>query len=594
MNSKLSWFTRMNFAIVALFILLVFSQANKNFVLDEVDFPAVAASISESGLPYEYRGETEPHALGLWHPPLYAYSLGGFVKMFGLSENTVRAFGLLCTMLSALLCLLIYKELFQKTFKEASCVSTVFLSLFLLHPYTIANTTLPDIDSTILPVTILCFIYGLIKSFEIRDDLNSFDWPLRNSIFMSFLFALNLWAKMTTPLVLIPTLAVILCVKGLPFLKSISNAVTVLLLGGSIFLITYGIYCYLLALPFDFTFSFLVASFTKNSTSSHDLSAVLSGIISHLAFSQYFINWMGLIFTFTFFLAFFVLILREKKTDSEYVFIVLVIFGIFVSAFYLGLTGAFGGFFKYIFPVFPILVLMISHYIYTGINIKLLEAEIIEVSFQNKVVKISHKQTIGMVFVLVFFLMAIYQLFVAKDNILIENAPIHFSLILLIIIAAMGIAIATVRKSESLLLSYAVISIFAVIVGTDLGVSRSQAVATYPTKYHYGQLGFNEAISYLKGNLKPNEVIWSMKDIGHYSSGHYIENYGTIFKNIKDIKVDLDGAIKKYAVRYLIVTSGIGQDRVDAYPDLKTALDDCCEVDRIFGNFVIYKAKLYE
>ena len=114
MNKESRLITWINVIIVAIFVILVFSQSNKKFVLDEVDFPAVAKTISETGMPYEYRGEAEPLALGLWHPPLYAYSLGAFVKVFGSNENTVRAFGMCCTLISALLSLLIYRELFFK------------------------------------------------------------------------------------------------------------------------------------------------------------------------------------------------------------------------------------------------------------------------------------------------------------------------------------------------------------------------------------------------------------------------------------------------------------------------------------------------
>ena len=88
-NEKLRFIVWANVIVVALFVLLIFSQANKKFVLDEFDFPVLAKAISETGMPYHYRGETDTHSLGLWNAPLYAYSLAAFVKVFGFNENTL-------------------------------------------------------------------------------------------------------------------------------------------------------------------------------------------------------------------------------------------------------------------------------------------------------------------------------------------------------------------------------------------------------------------------------------------------------------------------------------------------------------------------
>ena len=170
--------------------------------------------------------------------------------------------------------------------------------------------------------------------------------------------------------------------------------------------------------------------------------------------------------------------------------------------------------------------------------------------------------------------------------------------IAIIIFSIMGIAAAisalSAKKPGSLLLTYGLSILLAVMVGTQFGISRSQAVAVYPTKYHYGQMGFDETASYLKERLVPNEPIWSMKDIGHYANGTWIENYSSIFKTAAEITHNLQDVIKNKGVRYFVVTKGIGQDRVDAYAELKSALDSCCVIDKEFGNFIIYKAKQHE
>jgi 4-amino-4-deoxy-L-arabinose transferase-like glycosyltransferase len=77
---------------ISLFIIFVAVQSDKKFVLDEIDFPIVSHATSETGLPIYYRGQDNPNHLGLYHPPLYIYSLAGFVKIFGFNEISVRFF----------------------------------------------------------------------------------------------------------------------------------------------------------------------------------------------------------------------------------------------------------------------------------------------------------------------------------------------------------------------------------------------------------------------------------------------------------------------------------------------------------------------
>lgn len=594
MKKEFKFFALVNIFFVALFVILVISQSNKKFVLDEIDFPAVATTISKTGLPYEYRGEEEKLALGLWHPPLYAYSLGAFVKAFGSNENTVRAFGMCCTLISAILCILIYKVLFQVTWRSINKFIAIFLPLFLLHPYTIANTTLPDIDSTVLPVTILIFIYGLIRSSLPSNKNEPINWSLKKTIFMSLLFALNLWAKLTTPLVLIPFLSLILYVRGLNLLKSLIVGVSVAFLGSAVFLITYGLYCYLLTLPFDYTFKFLVSSFTKNAASGGAMSERFAGIINHLTNTKYFVNWLGLPFIFTLTLTCGSLFFQKTISKNETVLLVLAGLGFFVTVFYLSLTGAFGGFFKYPYATFPILILVTAHYIYTSLFTKRFNSSGIKISYQNVATEVKHDKIISLLAITLALPLLYYELVIVKDIIIFKSNPVSFLCISIIMGFALLISLYTARSERNLLIAYGIAILFAVTVVTQFAVSRSQSVALYPTKYHYGQLGLDEAIWYLKSKLAPNEPIWSMKDIGYYANNKYIENYGSIFKSQTQIENDLEIIIKNKGIRYLVLTTGIGQDRVDAYPELRTAMDTCCTVDQIFGNFIIYKAKHHE
>jgi hypothetical protein len=590
MFNRVKWFTFANFAIVAIFILLIFAQANKKFVLDEVDFPAVAKTISQTGMPYEYRGENESKALGLWHPPLYAYSLGAFVKVFGANENMVRAFGMCCTLLSALLCLLIYNVRIRTTGKVINPISTIFLSLFLFHPYTIANTTLPDIDSTILPVTFLAFIYGLARKLWSSDVKGPPEWSANDTVFIAILFALNLWAKLTTPLVLIPLLLVIIYIEGFSLRRSILIASSVAILGAIFFLVTYALYCYLFSLPYDYTFRFLIHSFTKNS-SGGGVGSLIKGVLINLGYITQFVNWLGLPFLFAFALTVSSLIFRKLRSKIDVLMLILAGVGLFVAIFYLSLTGAFGGFFKYPYPVFPILMLIVAHHFYEQVFMSNLSANSIRISIENREINISHAHIIIFIFFAVVMIVGYLQLVYVKDSVIMKGNPVGFSFLFVFVGMAILFGALGAKKQEKLFYKYGLTLLFATIVVMNFGISRSQAISPYPTKYHYGQIGLDETVVYLKSKLKLQEPIWSMKDIGLYASGVYYENYGSLFKTEAEIKIEFKDLIENKGVRYFVVTTGIGQDRIDAYGDLKRSLDACCNKDQEFGNLIIYKAK---
>lgn len=593
MENTISWFKWSNLVIIGIFVLLIFAQANKKYVLDEIDFPAVAKTVSETGMPFEYRGETNPKALGLWHPPLYEYSMGAFVKVFGANENTVRAFGMCCMLVSALLCLLIYQELFNIRGEKYYQFATIFLSLFLLHPYTIANTTLPDIDSTVLPLTFLAFIYGAVRAIRREEASRLFVWNAGYTILLSILFALNLWAKLTTPLVLIPILFAIAYVNGVSFLRALFGAARVAIFGGIVFFVTYALYCYLLSLPFGFTFQFLVHSFTKSSSSSGGLLVLLQEVLAHFEYSKQFVNWLGLPYLAVFAISVSYLIFRKGMLHSDKILIVLASAGIFVTGFYLGLTGPFGGFFKYPFPVFSIFALIIAHYFYNELFDASDAISAYKIGFGNGVKQnnvVSNKLVL-IVFIAVVLIAAYIQLVYWKDIVIMEDVAVEYIYLLMLITFGLAVGIAATRYSRRPFVIYSTVILFAILLGTQFGISRSQAVAKYPTKYHYGQIGLDEAAVYLKGKLMPHEPIWGMKDIGQYASGVYYENYGTVFKAEDEISEEFKDLIENKGVRYFVVTTGIGQDRVDAYINLKLALDVCCNKDWEFANYIIYKAK---
>ncbi len=568
--SRLQLSKIISYIFIFIFITLSIVQSDKNFTLDEIDFPAVSLATSETGKPIYYRGEDNKNHIGLYHPPLYIYSLAAYIKIFGFNEISVRFFGVLCTLLTALISIKIIKKLFPREDSEG-IISTIFISLFLSHPYTLANATLPDIDQTILPILISLYLLILIKldSYRFNGKL------LNNTILLlipSLIFAVNLWAKLTTPLALVPLSFFIFLVQKKTVMNALKATLIVGFLGLFFFLVSYFLYCHFLNLPLLYTFEFLIHSFFKGTSGSVGL---VDKIFFNIGYFNYFSSWLTIPFILLFSISFFYLILKKVKSDSEKFTIILSAFGIFVSLFYLCLISPFGGFFKYVFPVFFIFFIPIAYFIYCNLFANY---------SPNKIV--SHKNIF--IFIVLFVILSLsFQSIFVKDISFLTHEKISglfLSIIFLIsfIFSLLYLKLNTYSKILSCI-------IFALTLGYTLGISRTQAIASYPTRYEYGKLGFSDAVNYLKANVFANEPIWAMKDVGFYVNNIYYENYGDVFST--DLNNKFKFLINEKKVRFFVVTSGIGQDRIDVYPVLKEGLNNCCKLDKTFGNFLIYKVK---
>lgn len=542
--------------IIFVFIALVFAQAGKKFVLDELDFPAVAKATSESWRPVYYRGEGTPEHIGLYHPPLYIYALASYIKLFGFSENTIRSFGLLCTLLTTFLTIGIASRLLTR--ERLQFFVPLFCGLYLLNPYTIANTTLPDIDQTVLPVLMTLFAFLL------------FEETTSNKL-LALVFGLLLWAKLTTPLVLVPFAFIYWSIQGKSPVRSLLKSLAVFGSGAMLFFVSYWIYCKAVDLPLQYTFQFLLHSFTKGGDSG-GFDAFFSKIAQNFSNSPALVGWMTLPFVFLFVASTVMLGQRQMREWESRKILLLAGLSVFITVFYCGLISPFGGFFKYPFPAFQFACLTVAFAITGGSKTE------------------AASSTIGSLPIVAFALAAaVIQMTFWKDqsNMGLTSSPRNLALAALVLGILFGLAL--IYQAHAQKIMYGALSIaVGVCLGMGLGISRTQAIATYPTKYYYGQRGIDETVAYLKEQLVPGEVIWSMKDVGFYSGNHYEENYGDFFSaNGKERVLELS----KSKVRFFVGTKQIGEDRIDVYQDIQAALDECCILVKNFGNYYIYKAR---
>jgi 4-amino-4-deoxy-L-arabinose transferase-like glycosyltransferase len=538
-------------AVTFLFIFFVALQGGKKFTLDEMDFPTVAKATSHTLRPVWYKGEVTNHQSGLFHPPLYIYSLALFIRTFGFSEMTVRFFGLVCALISAYLLVRILRLFkFKNRWGEA-----LLLGLFLLNPYTVACVTVPDIDTTVLPITLLLFLYLTLRTYWKRDLSKKYEIILLGAV-----FSLNLWAKLTTPLMLPFFLFVLLLVCGFKFRDSLLKTIKVTFLGAVLFIVTYFIYTKAVSLPMSYTFKFLIQSFTKGTNGDQTL---VTKILSNVSSAKTQIYWYTIPLTFAYLISLLGISFDKRKDMETNIIRLLSYFGLAVLIFYLCLIAPFGGFFKYPFPIFGLMILTIVFYYQRFLS----------------AIKINYYLA-GFILTLSFLIETRYF----KDNVFLNHSVfkglIYFGLAVLI-----GYGLLSARKTSAYAKLIFIYFLF-VVIGYQLGVTRVQAISTYPTKYLYGQQGMNETINYLKLNTKSSEVIWSMKDVGFYVNDRYYENYPFFFDD--KLQPTLINMLKEGKIRYYVVTTGIGEDRVDYYKGIANILDQYATKKATFGNFIIY------
>lgn len=545
-------FKVINILIVSLFLILVAAQAGKSFILDELEFPIVSNATSQSGKPIYYHGEWEPHHQGTFHPTLYIHSLALFIKAFGFSENTVRAFGAICVLISAFLIIQIYRLLSDN---KEPWLETLFLGLYLLNPYTLANATLPDIDQTVLPIALLLFIYAAIKFALARKLLEN-----KSILILALLFALALWTKLTTPLILPIFLFWVAYISHKNILTSFVVTLKTSALGAAIFGATYYLYGLLLGISTTFTYSFLVHSFTKGTESK----GTIAGALENIGYLNHFIFWPTVAIFILVGTASLVVLLMKEKDERARIKKTLILMALLTTFFYLALIAPFGGFHKYGFPVFGLLLLSII--------------------FMLEMFK---KIKINWVYVIVALLFGTVLAKLLKDSMYFSGVTFSYMWTLPILVVVMYVALRI--KNTKIYAQNILVFIIAFALGFQLYISRVQAVAPYPTKYLYGQLGIDEAASYLRANTEKDEVIWGMKDIGYYTNKRWVESYGYYFE--PKLHKDLIDKLQKGEIRYFVATTGIGQDNLDYYGEIRDILETYATKEKQFDNYVIYKAK---
>ncbi len=332
-------------SFVILYATLFFRQAGQLFVIDEAEFPLVAKGVATLGRPEYYRGDLLPNNLGIWHPPLYQYLLGMWEQLFGSSHVAARSFGFACTILAALLGVLILRRLFPRDYPW---LSAAWLGAFLLHPLAIQGSLLPDIDSTVLVPIVMGIVWLAAEAVAGQ----RWDLP-RVALFVGLLLGIAFLAKFTTPIALVPVALFILIRRS----GSIRTGVLAVLTAGSVAVVTYvvvwGGLSRLIDVPFGYPWDF-----TRQSVSSKSGGQSLADRLPLLLPSDVVQFWLTPAALFLFVAALVAIVFRLRARSAQ-VLVCAAFVSLAIFFTYNVITGSPFGFPKYYAPIIGIGTLVI-------------------------------------------------------------------------------------------------------------------------------------------------------------------------------------------------------------------------------------------
>jgi hypothetical protein len=575
---------------ILLFILLFASSASKPLQLDNAEFPQVAARTASTGLPLYYHGEvhsTPPGELrlvsGLYHPPLYIYSLAAWFRLFGFGETQVRMFGMVCALLQGVVVLEILRTLFGTA--QSQRYRVWFAPIFLLNPYTLQTAAISDIDSTIYG-PLLCGVLLVTLRISWRDGKWRQD-PMMISAYLLLAGALTLclWAKLTTILLVFPFLFLLLLNK-LGIWRAVWATVTCSTAAAVAFLLSYWIYGKLSGLDIGYTFTFTWSSFMQRGTSAATgLSARMMDYRRNLSLTLPMMTaWTGVLPWIAALLAA-VSAGRRAVRDHDlraFHYCVLMCLGLLTIGYYCAKTPTFGyAPFKYTFVYWGLVLTAPVILACGGLRVNPLEASPVASVEADPLGQL--RALFGLL------LVCLLGLYVASRR-------VHDSFILngldqrvLWVVVVPGLVfLAGAMLPQFQFARIMLVSSLVFYGGFQLGVGIYQSRVDYSTTYDYGQTGFLDTVAFIRLNTNPNDKIAAMKDVGYKAERRYFETYSALYGSAASAQW-LMHEIVEGNIKYVVFTEGRGQDQLMMNPTLQDWIATHCNVIASFGNYRIYQ-----
>jgi hypothetical protein len=541
-------------AIVIAYLVLAGSQLNQLFVIDEMEFPRLAEAISETTKPVYYRGEETPQHSGTFHPPLYAYALGGWLALTGYSETTVRLFGVLLMLGTAAL----GSRTIQYLGLKSPWVRAAFLAVFLLHPYTIQSALLPDIDGTVLLFASTLLLHELARRL-----LRSPTDALRFVIGVGAVVALNLWAKLTSfPLFVVLVLALLVTQR---VSRALLLAGSTLAVGIALFAASWAVVATLIGADFAYPFDFTIRSGLKGGFGETDIGGLLVRLLP-VDSTRY---WLGWVLPALLLWGIAVAARGWRTKPESRVMVVYGLWALGAYAMYSLLSGAPFGFPKYYIAAIP-------------------AAAMLSVVPLQRALEQFHGQRIAVSMGLTVALVAgasIYWLGNPPGDSTRFRAPGFSFWLVTVFIALLIVSLAALRHRMQPLWIQGVgaFSLVAVLVGYGVGLSWHQAYREASVRYFPEEIGFAAVIDRMSRLLDDEERFLAPKDIGSATTNRYYQEE-QLFPSLELLSERLQDPTLRYAV-----VRRTWDYSYQVFPEVEPLIEEYMDVQETIGDFIIYK-----
>lgn len=561
-------------AIVIVILLSIFAvnawfSFDKEIKGDLISFFTAARAINENGKLEHYSGELE-QIPSLWHPPLYIHILALTMRVFPAYLPATRLLGIICLLITCWLMFLLCKEVDSQRGKDSS----LFLSAIIILagcPLFIQGAFVFDIDYSILPVLMLIFMLAYVK-FTIKQTIG------RTAILV-FIFALVLWAKLTTPLILPITIMFYHAVRK--EWRMVFKLLLIFISALLIFIFTWWLYSEIFAANYSYPFTYTLKGKFLTLFSSPNVNHI--GLVDSLKSRIQTVRWDILlvtpIITISYFAIFFkrlVLFFKRERLLGQRDLLNLIAIGI-IGGYFIMFSGHYT-IAKYIYPALPMVAIIIA------LEVKETFEKIINL-----------KQVISLSLILLGVIMG-SVVFPEVLSYNFSDQSLKYKLLSMLFYSIpFGLVLFPLVNNKSIKLTvFSTILVISLLYNTGLGASQClrQSISDMTPTIPIPEKGFTETVKYLS-LLDDSSLLVCHKDIGYYWPGKYIEIYDY---PIMPLEIETYGRSRQDFMNYIrnsgpnyIVTSSYRQSPVQDSIIVMCQKRSYEKITEI-GSFSIYKA----
>jgi len=524
--------------VVVTYLVIALQQATQPYTIDEATFPYGAEGILKHGAPYFYNGETRPMDLGLWHPPLYIYSLAVHMMAFGSSHVSVRLFGILAVLVAFVVGLLTLRKIAPEA---CQAVYVAFAALLLLNPLVLSSALVPDIDGTVGICAVMLLLWLAMRLIA--------ETPSRNLLVATIaVWALTVSAKFTLALLFIPLLLAAALLSRSTRITKVGIVVAGIITGSTVFVAGWFALSRLAGFPARAPVDYFISGMQRTSSSS----GALRSVMVHLQPSTGVLFWIGpgllAIALVSSVLSLAGRLPFVRKSSLAFLFVT----GVYLIVAYAAITGSPFGFPKYWIAAIPALALVGS-----------LPVEQVWRAF-GPLVKTANDRVGPWILLLTGSLVFLAPLSIAyvylsntmrtgvRDLAGLTYVTAGAWLAYFLVLSAfcwLRVRLPLFRVL-SVVGAVAIAALFFGVVSSQLALDLANRSADYSTRYYFGERGLGDTIAYLQREMPRDAYLFAAKDIGLQSGRRFFEDAAFFYQSPEALEAFLrDGPIRFLVTR---------------------------------------------